>query len=183
MGSVVYFTLDELCSRAGLGRELGFKVLESSGIRFCVKRNEPTLTGKSALKLLPLLKTAAKTKREMLKPLMVLKNYDCVYFISDGEFVKIGVAREPMGRLKDLQVANARPLTLLFVIDGSFAEETQLHARFADYHKLGDWFRMEGELATFIKAEMQKRDTQSHGSPTHSGLNAYLADNIRFVSI
>jgi hypothetical protein len=57
-----------------------------------------------------------------------------VYFIADGEHVKIGFTQEaPERRLSQLQTGNARKLSLLGTIAAGRDEEKRLHAHFAPY--------------------------------------------------
>lgn len=72
---------------------------------------------------------------------------DYVYFISDGEFVKIGVAENPKKRLLELQVGNARKLNIICQIptkskkDAHFLEK-HLHYEYAAFAKNGEWFNI-----------------------------------------
>lgn len=79
---------------------------------------------------------------------------DFVYFITDGEYVKIGKGL-PFNRMKSCQTGNPRRLKILFTIPvgeeakggeywwratpGKPAEEA-LHQMFKHYHILGEWF-------------------------------------------
>jgi len=69
-----------------------------------------------------------------------------VYFISDGEYIKIGKADNPNKRLDQLQTANARPLVLLHTISGGKIEENKMHHLFKKWHVRGEWFRAESEM-------------------------------------
>ena len=77
---------------------------------------------------------------------------DYVYFITDGEFVKVGRGITPLERMKGLQVGNPRELRLLFTIpfgrpalhEGKMYQATnaedQLHELFNEYHIRGEWY-------------------------------------------
>ena len=72
-----------------------------------------------------------------------------VYFICDGEYVKIGVANNIKSRMADLQVGNARELFLVDYIECknrqmANAYEYTLHGFFKDYRKNGEWFDVMG---------------------------------------
>jgi hypothetical protein len=76
-----------------------------------------------------------------------------VYFVSDGiGHVKIGFANNPWYRLVELQCGNALPLTLLATIKGGCDLEKALHARFAEHHVRGEWFRLESEIRDYISS-------------------------------
>lgn len=74
-----------------------------------------------------------------------------VYFVTDGENIKIGYSGAPVVRLTDLQAANARPLAILGVIAGTYATEGKLHARFQNSRVRGEWFKPVPEMLAFIK--------------------------------
>ena len=79
-----------------------------------------------------------------------------VYFIraEDTGFVKIGrTAKEPIERLRDLQVGSPNNLSLLcWITEGMFNHtERSLHKRFKAQHVRGEWFRYEGDLSEFIE--------------------------------
>jgi hypothetical protein len=64
-----------------------------------------------------------------------------VYFIEahDGP-IKIGVAQNPMNRLRSLQTGHPFELQLLGTIPGNATDEKRLHHRFSKYHLRGEWF-------------------------------------------
>lgn len=62
------------------------------------------------------------------------------YFISDGEWIKIGRSRNVLNRLKDLQSVTPRKLVLLRVIEGDY--ERRFHTMYAKYRVQGEWFKM-----------------------------------------
>lgn len=81
-----------------------------------------------------------------------------VYFISDGEYVKIGVAKDLSKRLTALQTANARKLELLFAIPTNsektaFELEGILHNQYSHYAVSGEWFNI---LHHIVVAEWAK---------------------------
>lgn len=73
-----------------------------------------------------------------------------VYFLSDGEFIKIGFATDWQARIKGLQVANPRTLTPLLVLEGSHRFERQLHQLFKAHRVKGEWFRPSPEIAEYV---------------------------------
>jgi len=73
-----------------------------------------------------------------------------IYFISTGEFVKIGIANNPKQRLRDLQTASPVKLKIIYTIPGTENLEKILHNIFDEYRECGEWFRYEGGLKTFI---------------------------------
>ena len=84
-------------------------------------------------------------------------NVTGVYFISDGEFTKIGRAKNCASRLSDLQVANGRELKLVGVIncesDDYLARliEGNIHKWIPNkYHVRGEWFNLEVEQINYL---------------------------------
>lgn len=75
-----------------------------------------------------------------------------VYFLLSGDrkAVKIGTSKVVNLRLASLNGASHRPVRLLAAINGTRANEIELHRRFAKYRMNGEWFRYEGELKDYI---------------------------------
>lgn len=73
-----------------------------------------------------------------------------VYFIGDGDRVKIGIAANPQQRLMALQTASGRKLELKATCGGGRSEEQRLHAQFAADRLTGEWFLYSPELLAFI---------------------------------
>ncbi len=73
-----------------------------------------------------------------------------IYFISDGEYIKIGKSISPLRRLKELQTANGRALELIGIIPSSKVNENVLHSVFGDSHVRGEWFEIDSSILSFI---------------------------------
>lgn len=74
-----------------------------------------------------------------------------VYFVQDGDFVKIGAStagRSLMLRVAGLQVGNPRELVLRCVIAGDL--EREFHEHFAKQRVRGEWFRIDDEIEAFM---------------------------------
>ena len=74
-----------------------------------------------------------------------------VYFISDGEYVKIGKRSRRSDRLGQLQTGNPNDLRTLFEIPlisekAAAATERFLHRAFSDYRRTGEWFDIKKKL-------------------------------------
>lgn len=80
-----------------------------------------------------------------------------VYMLQAGAFgdIKIGVATDPLARMKQLQTSMPKKLRLVRVLDGGPAEEKAIHARFAANRLAGEWFRLK---ATEVAADLGLRD-------------------------
>lgn len=94
-----------------------------------------------------------------------------IYFVSDGEFVKIGFCQGTRvdlegRRLRVLQIGNARQLKLLAIMPGDHAMELKLHERFAEERVRGEWFKHHQRLDDFIEV-VRKRYRQDGWWSTH----------------
>lgn len=85
-----------------------------------------------------------------------------VYFIRCGQFVKIGVSKNPHTRLKQVRKANGgfafpagldiEKSRLIATELGSFQRERELHAKFSHLRHTGEWFTETPELTSYITA-------------------------------
>lgn len=73
-----------------------------------------------------------------------------IYFIRNGEFVKIGVANNPWARMHDFQVASPTKLELLAVSPGDYEDEARYHAEFLYCRKKGEWFAYDELIAVTV---------------------------------
>lgn len=82
----------------------------------------------------------------------------CVYFITDGEYVKIGVSRCLENRFNTLQSANPRELSVMAVIypKNIFEIESYYHLKYKGKRLHGEWFDIKAEVEQLIE-ESQKR--------------------------
>lgn len=80
-----------------------------------------------------------------------------VYFIREGQMVKIGRSTDPSARLRDLSVSNHRQLEMLATIPGDNKREKALHRRFAKHHIRGEWFHLSGPILKYITEFKRKR--------------------------
>lgn len=85
---------------------------------------------------------ADKYKRENLKEMPF-----CVYFITDEEYVKVGITKSLPSRFYQLQIANPKKLRVMFVANADTMEnarmiESFIHEEFAKYNSQGEWFNI-----------------------------------------
>lgn len=74
-----------------------------------------------------------------------------VYFLREGEAVKIGRAKDLKARYGTLATANRRGLELLVAVPAHAALEDALHKRFKYLRTNGEWFSLAPELVQFIE--------------------------------
>jgi hypothetical protein len=89
------------------------------------------------------------------------KHEPLVYFIRNGNRVKIGTTTELKRRIRTLAL---RPENVALLVDGDHRRERQFHKQFAE-HRIGnsEWFAHEGSLADHIHAEtirLSRKDQQ-----------------------
>ena len=65
-----------------------------------------------------------------------------IYFIQSGDCgpIKIGKAKHPESRLRELQTGSCEPLTLLATLDVDDNAEHSLHATLSGCRLRGEWF-------------------------------------------
>ncbi len=78
---------------------------------------------------------------------------DCVYFIGDGGFVKIGFTANLEKRLKQLQTGHRTPLYVLATIPGGTRNtERLLHEELKQHRGNGEWFKCQNEALQLLAA-------------------------------
>lgn len=86
----------------------------------------------------------------------------CVYFITDGEYVKIGISNSLSLRISHLQIGNPRELKPLHIIPVSdlkeaLALEKDLHNYFSKKKVRGEWFSISEKDILTAKTKFQYR--------------------------
>ena len=95
-----------------------------------------------------------------------------IYFIThDDKYVKIGVAKNPSARIKELQTGNPVRLKLWLAFPGGLDEERLLHWWMYGQRVNGEWFELSEEFKCFI-GEWAKRG--DFGGMIHSMREAYI---------
>lgn len=65
--------------------------------------------------------------------------------------VKIGFSGDVDGRLRRLESCQPTPIVLLAWRPGGAAEEREEHQRWAAYRERGEWFRLAGDLQSYVE--------------------------------
>lgn len=75
-----------------------------------------------------------------------------IYFMLSPimEQVKIGFAKNPEQRLRELQVGSADQLELILCHTGTINDEQELHRQFAAHRTNGEWFRFVSEIEAYV---------------------------------
>lgn len=77
-----------------------------------------------------------------------------VYAITDYTSIKIGVARNPHARIKQLATGNASKLFLIGYFDGGFTLEKEIHNRFKKVRENGEWLIASDELIYYLNEKI-----------------------------
>jgi hypothetical protein len=73
-----------------------------------------------------------------------------VYFLRDGDHIKIGTSANVPVRILGGQTMNPRELVLIGSVPGDRRLEADLHLKFRHLHVRGEWFAATPELLAFI---------------------------------
>lgn len=75
-----------------------------------------------------------------------------VYFIQCGDdgAIKIGIASDPVARLRSLQTAHHERLSILVTTEGGQRAEQAYHKRFAEHRLSGEWFNPHPDILAEI---------------------------------
>ena len=73
-----------------------------------------------------------------------------VYFVRNGDTVKIGHSASPKDRMRDMGTSNHAKLEMLAIIPGGRKREVQLHKRFAKFRIKGEWFNLVPQITKYI---------------------------------
>jgi hypothetical protein len=106
---------------------------------------------------LPYLGSGVKQRIARDYPVGRISNQSHVYFIRGGDFIKIGVSGDPLGRLADLQVSSPYLLELIAVIPGNRDEEFEIQKLFLDLYVRGEWFRDDPSIHAFLRDGSKKK--------------------------
>lgn len=87
-----------------------------------------------------------------------------VYFLRDGQFIKIGISKNPSMRIRNLQVGNPRPIEVVRVWDcydemglDAYKAEKTLHNELKDVRQCGEWFLYEGDDFTSLLEAVSRK--------------------------
>jgi hypothetical protein len=84
-----------------------------------------------------------------------------VYFIDNGDYVKIGYTMNLNGRLSSLRCGSPYDVQVLLAIPGNYAKESELHKRFNHLHHRREWFKKGPDLMQFIAEEQAKQSNEN----------------------
>lgn len=76
-----------------------------------------------------------------------------IYVISatGTEFVKVGIARNPVHRMKCLQTGQPTKLVILAIADWPNSAERRIHVALSQFRVEGEWFRSGPQIDRLVK--------------------------------
>ena len=85
-----------------------------------------------------------------------------VYFVSDGEFVKIGSAKNIESRMKQIQTGNPNPIELLAYVEFNSIYSARLFERSilnetSEFSAIGEWRKKSKTIEHYIKFANERR--------------------------
>ncbi len=80
-----------------------------------------------------------------------------VYAISNGKHIKLGVAKNPFKRIKQLSTGSSEKLILLGYFNGGFTKEKELHKQYKKVRENGEWFYPTEDLISFLNDNIQDK--------------------------
>jgi len=132
---------------------------------------EPIITSKGGLREHPLWTADEKDRGTLVHPDIAIEfekwcqkpspsESKCVYLIwaVGSDMFKIGIAKDPSFRLKNLQIGSPLKLAIsrvCFCCDPA-GMEIRLHSRFKKYHSHGEWFEVESATAITLFDQVTK---------------------------
>lgn len=106
-----------------------------------------------------------------------------VYFIQSGDDgpIKIGIADDPVTRLRHIQTGSPERLTLLGTLHGGQDREKVLHAYLAAFRHRGEWFKPCAEVLAVVPGLAIERLQKALGDVSRAEAESYkLAAIIAF---
>lgn len=86
-----------------------------------------------------------------------------IYFIQDGDRIKIGHSINPKERINSLSLTVGRPLKILGIMPEVLpVSEYAVHQKFKDYCIQTEWFEAHPEIFSFIKTNTKPLDEYTH---------------------
>lgn len=99
----------------------------------------------------PIKSTISKTSRKLVS---VEKLQDIVYFVSAGDFIKIGKSTgNPKARIQTLQTGCPYKIEVIGWINGDVCLEKELHQRFSKHKAHGEWFKNHSDITDYLTKE------------------------------
>jgi hypothetical protein len=92
------------------------------------------------------------------RPRRTIRDAHWIYVVRCESFVKIGLAGDPVARIKDMQVGNPFPLVLVMKLwtDHPKRDERALHHALKHHQERGEWFRISDAFDALLESWCRK---------------------------
>ena len=98
------------------------------------------------------------------------RSEDHLYFLTDGNTIKIGRTGNPKERLSSLQVSNSNKLRFIKIFHNRGDYEFLIHAIFYELRLNGEWFKDDGQIRSYIRLLFRNNEDLSN-EPLFYGKN------------
>lgn len=85
------------------------------------------------------------------------------YLMQSGDKYKIGQAKSPIARRKQLQTGSSEKIEVVSYCDESLVSEKQLHELYSSDRDEGEWFNLSEDDVSNILTLMQDDDSKDYG--------------------
>ena len=75
-----------------------------------------------------------------------------IYFLKANDRIKIGYANDPSTRIPSIQTSAPFELEVILIIDGTYHKERELHEKFREFRKSGEWFDFSEPIKEFVSS-------------------------------
>ena len=79
-----------------------------------------------------------------------------IYFLKANDRIKIGYSHDPSDRIPSIQTSSPYELEVLLIIETNQDEERELHARFRDLRRSGEWFQFDEPIRNYIESNIHR---------------------------
>ena len=103
-----------------------------------------------------------------------------IYFIQNGDTVKIGYAANPDQRVASLRSSSPHVIRVLGVMEGSPGDERALHQMFAQHRIRREWFKWCGDIQDYIaNMALPYRERMDGRRQRNMGRTAQMGQKVR----
>jgi hypothetical protein len=122
-------------------------------------------------RMMQLAEAAHGASHRLYRPRADGTGWTYIYFVSDGELVKIGRAVNIVARLRAMQTSHPKPLTVLATMLAHVKFEGIIQQKFRYLRVTREWFRPDADMNDFIQRVHRGEDVVSDLAapfPVHS---------------
>jgi DNA-binding XRE family transcriptional regulator len=103
-----------------------------------------------------------------------------IYFLKDeNNYVKIGFSTDVIKRIYHLRTSSPYKSDVLLIIKGDYSLEQELHKKFKDSLKSGEWFLFSKEIESFINDNQKNNLCWEFGFTDENNINIDLNNKLK----